>query len=334
MAAGWREDYDPETYQDSASARQTMQFLESVGEDPFFALIDIGEPHPPYKEWPGILDDLALDEVTLPPYPELEESHPVVQAWRKSHGVEALTEMDRKRLLRAYWSQAMFADRLVGRLLDKLDELGLAQNTLVVWGSDHGDFIGEFGCYEKWDNALYDCLTQVPLVMRLPRVLPPGERKAALVELIDVAPTILEICEMPVPEWMHGRSLLALAQGRTERHKEVVFSQGGVEPVAVRKPGQDYLKRLNPSYYGKQRTLIEHPEALIRAHMVRTETHKLIYRLTGDHELYDLVADPGELVNRYGDAALAELQMSLQLKLLEFFATYQQDQPAIRELWA
>ena len=328
------DDYDPQTFPDAASARSTIEFIEAAGDEPFFALLDISEPHPPYQEWPGFLDDLPLDQVPLPPIPAIEDCPEVIQAWRRGHDVDALTTEERQRLQRAYWTQTMYADSLVGQVLDTLDRLGLTDDTLVVWGSDHGDFIGEFGCYEKWDNALYDCITQVPLIMRLPGAIPAGERQSPLVEAIDIVPTVLDLCKMDVPVWMHGQSLLPLMEGRTDRHKEVVFSQGGVEPDAVRNIGRNYEERLQPVYYGKQRALLACPDSLIRAHMVRSDRHKLIYHLSGRHELYDLEVDPHEQHNRYGDRALALEQADLEARLLKFFATYQQDRPVITELWA
>ena len=329
-------DYDPEGFTDAVECDRAIEFLRRRAGDgrPFFALLDIGEPHPPYKEWPGPLDELPLSDVPLPPVPALDDVPPALRAWRESHGVEALTDDDRRRILRAYWSQCWFADRLVGRVLDALDRLGLAEDTLVILGSDHGDFAGDYGCYEKWDTALYDCITRVPLLIRLPGRLATGRRVGALCEVIDVAPTVLELLGLPVPETVHGRSLVPVMDDPSRGHKDAVFSQGGVEPAAVARPGLDYEQKLAFPYRGKQRTLIEHPRALLRAHMVRTATHKLVYRLDGDHELYDLAADPAELHNRAADPALAGVRADLERRLLDLLVRHQPDVPAIRELWA
>lgn len=328
------DDYDRETFADTRHAEGIIRFIEAHADRPFFALCDIGEPHPPYKEWPEYADDIPLGEVPLPPRPEMGGASPVIQALRRAHDNEALPDEDRRRILRAYWSQTRFADSLVQRILDALDRLRLADNTLVILGSDHGDFAGHYGCFEKWDTALYDCITHVPLVMRLPGKLPGGTDVTGLVEGIDIAPTILELLGMKIPDTIHGQSLLPLADGRESASKKVVFSQGGLEPSATLRPGRDYQDRIPPFYYGKQETLIQCPEALQRAHMVRSKTHKLIYRLDGRHELYDLQADPEELHNRYGETASTAIVSDLEKRLLEFFVRYQVDTPAIRELWA
>ena len=330
------EGYDPEHYTDAVECDRAVEFLRRRAADgrPYFALLDIGEPHPPYKEWPGPMDDVPLSDVPPPPVPPLAEVPPVLRAWRESHGVEALADDDRRRILRAYWSQCAFADRLVGRVLDALDRLGLADDTLVILGSDHGDFAGHYGCYEKWDTALYDCITRVPLILRLPGRLAAGRRVGALCETVDVAPTILELLGLPVPDTVHGRSLVPVMHDPSRGHKDVVFAQGGVEPAAVRRPGLEYEAKLASPYHGKQRALVEHPEALVRAHMVRTATHKLIYRLSGDSELYDLAADPDELRDRIDDPALAGVRRDLERRLLELLVRHQPDEPRIRELWA
>jgi len=329
-----KSDYNWESFRDTIQADRIINFLERNHKNRFFALVDIGEPHPLYKEWPGLLDGLAIDTIPVPPRQRFEYASGPIRAWRESHDIEALSDTDRQRILRAYWTQCMFADRLVGRILDAVDRLGLAENTLVVWCADHGDFAGMYGCFEKWDTALYDCITHIPLIMRLPSVIPEQKRISALTESIDIAPTILDILDMPIPATINGKSMCPLLKGDEITHKEAVFCQGGIELSAVTNPGKNYMERLLPSYWGKQRTLIEHPKAIFRAHMVRTETHKLIYRLTEDHELYDLQTDPEEMENRYGDESFREIQEDLERSLLRFFVEYQNDQPSIEELWA
>ncbi|MFP4380754.1 MAG: sulfatase-like hydrolase/transferase [Candidatus Sumerlaeia bacterium] len=328
-------DYDLDDYGDSVQVDRMIHFMGENRDRPFFGLCDIAEPHPPYKEWPGFADDIPLESVPLPPMHEnLDTAPEPIRACRVAHELDDLTDEDRRRILRAYYSQCRYADRLVQRMLDALDEMGLAENTLVILGADHGDFAGTYGCYEKWDTALYDCITRVPLLMRLPGRLPADLTIEALVEGIDIAPTCLELLGMDVPSTVHGKSLMPLITGEKADVHDAVFSQGGVEPEAIKNPGQNYQEKILPEYYGKQQTLIQHPEALLRAHMVRTQTHKLIYRLSGSHELYDLVQDPDELQNVYGQGAYAEVQAALEARLLQFLVRYQNDRPFIEEIWA
>ena len=106
-----------------------------------------------------------------------------------------------------YEGEASYVDHYFGMALKELEKLGLKENTLVVATSDHGSEFSEHGFHEKKLN-LYEEISRVPLVFRLPGVLPEGKRIGGLCETMDITPTILDICSLPVPEWMDGRSLL------------------------------------------------------------------------------------------------------------------------------
>lgn len=326
--------FDQETCYDALQVQAAVKFIRRSRNEPWACLVDISQPHPPYCEWPGLVDDVPIEDVPLPPMPPLDQVHPVLQAWRRSHGTDTLSDSERRRIVRAYWSQCVWADARIGRLLDALDQSDQTTRTLVVFGSDHGDFVGAYGCWEKWDNALYDSVVRVPLTLRLPGAVPAGQIRDALVESIDISPTVCELLGLPVPASVHGRSLRPAMADPGLVHRDAVFSQGGVEPEAVAVAAEVYADRLLPCYCGKQRTLVEHPWALQRAHLVRTERHAMIYRLDGHHELYDLDADPWQLRNVWDDPSQRETRIALQERLLDFFCRYQNESPTINELWA
>jgi len=171
----------------------------------------------------------------------------------------------------------------------------------------------------------------VPLYLRLPGVLPAGQRIGSLVELVDLLPTTLELAGIPVPAYAQGRSLVPVATGSVVSHRDAVFSQGGVEREllshAVRMNG---VNRTTV----KQQVLLDFPESLLRAKMVRTTTHKLIYRLSGEHELYDLTTDPNEFVNRYQDPTLVAVRRDLQERLLRFLIENEPNLPGVSRLYA
>lgn len=324
-------DFPLDRHPDAVSADEMITFLETASELPFFGLLDMQLPHPFYHDYPTPAATIPLANLPVPPYAPLHEAPPVEQAIRTSKQVEALTDEDRRRVRRAYYTMAEFADQQIARVLHALDRLGLADNTLVIYTSDHGDFAGDHNCYEKWDTSLLDCITRVPLLMRLPGVLPPGRRTAALVELVDLLPTTLELAHIAIPSYAQGRSLVPLATGLTETHREAAFSQGGVERELLARAAPNI--GLNGSGL-KQQVLLDYPESLLRAKMVRTATHKLIYRLSGDHELYDLTADPQELTNRYADPTLAAIRTDLHDRLLKFLIESETNLPEVSELFA
>ena len=100
-----------------------------------------------------------------------------------------------------------YVDHYFGMVLKELKKRGLKDNTLVVATSDHGSEFSEHGFHEKKLN-LYEEISRVPLIFRLPEVLPESRKIRGLCETMDIAPTILDVCSLPIPEWMDGRSLL------------------------------------------------------------------------------------------------------------------------------
>jgi arylsulfatase A-like enzyme len=162
-------------------------------------------------------------------------------------------------------------DEKVGRLLAVLDETGHRGNTLVIFTSDHGELLGDHGIYLKGPH-FYEGAVRVPLLLALPGRIAAGRRDAALVELVDLAPTILETCGLPRHPGMQGRSLGPVLRDPTLPHRDSLYCE----------------------YYNAN--FPHDPRAY--ATMVRTHTHKLV-RAHGrnEGELYDLAHDPAELEN-------------------------------------
>lgn len=325
------ESIDPERFADAVSAREFGEFLDEQSGYPFFAVVDLGKPHPPYDEYPWYPSaDIPLEEIELDPVLPLEEAPSVEQAIRRSKGLEGLSDEDRKKVLRAYWTMCEFADDQVGKILRHLDERGLAENTLVILTADHGDFATERACYEKWDTAFYECITRVPLLMRLPGKIPAGKRFAQLTELVDLLPTTLDFAGYEAGWWVHGRSVGPLIRGETDQHKEAVFCQGGVERPLIERVYEP-TDRPTPV---KQQVALDYPVAMLRAKMVRTERWKYVLRLEGDSELYDLKTDPGERRNRIHDPDCQGILGELKDHLLRFMLEYETDRPEVHSLFA
>ena len=190
-------------------------------------------------------------------------------------------------------------DRFVGRLQEKLQRLGLAENTLIIFSSDHGLMHGEWGYGGK--ALLYEPSIHVPLIIRDPRLAPAGRRRELVVSA-DVAPTVLELCGVPVPAVMQGRSLAPLVRGESVAWREDFFAenlftaQGYPLVQAVRGTRWKYLR-----YWPGGETPADYREFLNRG-------------LAGPppvfEELYDLEDDPTEKRSLARDpAALAQLEV-------------------------
>jgi arylsulfatase A-like enzyme len=116
-----------------------------------------------------------------------------------------LTDDEKRGIAAAYYTSVEYMDRNLGLILDALDRSGHAEDTLVIFNSNHGYLLGQHGRFEK--HCCYEEAIRSALVMRLTGVIAPGRSSAALVELIDVVPTVLELCGVEVPGNVQGQSL-------------------------------------------------------------------------------------------------------------------------------
>ena len=184
-------------------------------------------------------------------------------------------------------------DRNVGRLLNYLHEAGLLDNTLIVYTSDQGMYLGEHGWFDK--RFMYKQSFRTPLLMRYPELIKPGTLSTAMALNLDFAPTFLDLAGVPEPDYMQGNSLVPLFGGKVP---------------------QEWRKAVYYHYY-------EYPgwHAVKRHYGIRTERYKLIhfYYNIDEWELYDLRKDPDEMHNVYNDPAYRSVRDSLtvQLRLLQ-----------------
>jgi len=202
-------------------------------------------------------------------------------------------------------------------MYEALEKVGQLENTIIAFWSDHGDFAGEHQLTEKWDTCFYDCLTRVPLLLDGPGITQ-SLCSDALVESIDILPTLLNLVGVPVPKGIQGKSLVPLLTGQTETHRDLVFSQGGQEPalLALTVP-VDAKPRPCYSYLLKQQSLVNDPHINLRAKMIRDHRYKYCYRHQGPEELYDLVQDPWELENIASKVENRDLLDSYRLKMMD-----------------
>ena len=201
---------------------------------------------------------------------------------------EALARWKYQTYMRDYLATIQSVDDNVGRLLGFLDTAGLAKNTMVIYTSDQGFFLGDHGLFDK--RFMYEESLRMPFLVRWPAAIKAGSRSDAMALNVDFAPTFLEAAGVKVPAELQGRSLLPVLRGKTPA---------------------DWRSSMYYRYYhdpGDHNT---------RAHYgVRTSTHKLIYYWKKDQwELFDLVRDPNELHNLYGQPGQEKLTETLKAEL-------------------
>jgi arylsulfatase A-like enzyme len=240
----------------------------------------------------------------------------------QGQGLGGWTEGRWNELRATYLGMCARVDHQLGLVIEALRHRGIYQDTALFFFSDHGDYTGDYGLVEKTQNTFQDCLTRVPFVLKPPKPFGAAPRVCdALVELLDFPATVEDLAGIAPRHSHFGRSLLPVAAGRTQEHRDAVFAEGGrlhgerhcmeLESVENQQPEGLYYPRLRL----QRGEGPEHGKAV----MCRTKTHKLVMRLYESDELYDLEADPRELDNRIDDPALADVRRALTDRLARWF---------------
>lgn len=269
-----------------------LQYLDELNreEKPFYLSVHYTAPHSPWdrSEHPEryfqMYEDCPFLSVPeLPPHPNQAPTCPRGEGER------------RKELLKGYYASITAMDAGIGSIVAKLDELGIRDNTLVVYMGDNGMNTGHHGIWGKGNGTfplnMFDTSVKVPAIFSHPGVIPSGGVNDELVSQYDVFPTLLEYAGLVNPEAdrLPGQSFMPLLQGEAKgsRDEVVVFDE-----------------------YGPVR-------------MIRTKQWKYVHRYPyGPHELYDVASDPDENNNRIDDAECSEILAALRVHLSEWFRRY------------
>jgi arylsulfatase A-like enzyme len=261
----------------------------------------------------SLLHDLTRRDLKLEPPSELKG--PERNKWLTTSPTEvtidgklltgdALLQWKYQRYMQDYLACVQGVDDNVGRLLDYLKESGLDKNTVVIYTSDNGFFLGEHGLFDK--RYIYEESLRIPFLVRWPDHITPSTASDKIAANIDFAPTFLDLAGLPIPPDMQGRSLC---------------------PVWQQAPPADWRQSLYYRYYHDPG---DHNTA---AHLgVRTMTHKLVHYWKLDQwEMYDLTKDPNELHNLYLDPAQQETVAKLKVELLRLKKEYKDDDQFSKE---
>jgi len=204
----------------------------------------------------------------------------------------------------AYYAMIELIDDNVGRLLEELERTGQCRNTLVIFMSDHGEMMGDHGLVLK-GCRFYEGLVRVPLIMRWPGQIVEGIQSDALVELTDIAPTLLDFCDVEIPERMQGKSLrpILVGEGDPHHHRNSVRTE--------------YYRTL--SYL--ERHVIQQGGQGSFGTMIRDEQYKLVtYHGHEVGELYDLINDPSEFNNLWADPTYTDIRFRLMKQSFDSLA--------------
>ncbi|QXD33762.1 sulfatase [Candidatus Pelagisphaera phototrophica] len=259
---------NPDDHIDNRTVDWAIEKIDA-NKSPFFIATGIFRPHMPFyapQEW---FDQYPLGRLTQPEIKEddLEDLPDEAKALLHPPGRKFISTFEAEKLrdayifdkaIQGYQASASFADYQVGRLLDALDKSGKADNTIIVLWSDHGYHLGEKDHWEKF--VLYEKATHIPYI-----IIAPGYKEGQIchrpVTLVDLYPTLTELCGLPAPEHLEGKSLVPL----------------------LKKPKSKWDPALITYQQGN--------------HAVRSDRYRYIKYKNGDEELYDLEEDPNEWTN-------------------------------------
>ena len=252
---------------------------------PFLLSVGFLLPHCPFVARAA---DYALfaGKIGAATLPRSSAEHPWITRWRAYSGTEAPAVADAVRARTAYYALLHALDAKIGRLLDTLAQAGLADNTLVVYSSDHGEQLGERDLW--WKNTFYEESVAVPLILSWPGRLPAGRRVGRVVNLIDVGATLIAAAGAPQLPRSQGRNLLPIAADPARPWVDDTFSE--------------YVTDLSSVWTGPQPT---------QQRMLRSGRWKLAAIHGERPQLFDLETDPQELRDLGADPAYAEVRDAL-----------------------
>ncbi|MFO8079353.1 MAG: sulfatase-like hydrolase/transferase [Armatimonadota bacterium] len=217
-----REGFEPQIFEGpddltnaSFVADRSVQFLRERGRRPFFLWAGFYHPHSPLIPPQSCVDLYDPDEIPLP------AGGPRATT---PDGARELADDELREIRRAYYAMVSDVDRHVGRVLDAIDDLGLRENTIVVFTSDHGEYIGEHGKFGKGTPG-YNCIMHVPCLISYPGRIEPGIRVSGMMEAVDIAPTLLEYAGVVREPSLQGRSMCNLIAGDDAAARESVYGE-------------------------------------------------------------------------------------------------------------
>lgn len=278
-----------EASQEGWCVGEAIRFIEEQ-DGPFCVQVSLERPHDPcmpaQEFWDMYPDDLALPATFDNPCdhrpPHFQNMH---RSWREREGEDFMRHA--KLRWKGYLASIAHLDHAVGQLLDYLDRTGLAENTIVVFNADHGGYMSQFGIHEKAPGICSEAVCRVPFLWRVPGVTKPGTLNQALVENVDIAPTLSALAGLPPMPTVDGKDISALLAG----------SEDPVREVAV----------------------TEHPHSKA----LRWKNWRFVHyqeEMFGEDvgELYDGDADPDETRNLYHDPEHQHVVNACRKKLLEW----------------
>ena len=285
------------------------ELADSRNNEPFALRVDFWGPHQPYFPTQQFADMYNPEEIPeygsfrddLKGKPEIyrSEGNFPLHKDRKLIIPNPLPWSEWQKVLARCYAQITMIDAAGGLILDTLDELGLAENTFVVWTTDHGDAVACHGGHFDKRSYMPEEMVRIPMAIRFPGRIPPGQRSHHLVSNLDIAPTLLDAGGTSFGDAVHGSSLLPICAGENAEWRDDLMCE-------THGHGENHIGRL-----------------------VITDRHKYVANKGQMDELYDLQGDPYEMRNLMDAPEYSDILSDLKARLLEWQHRTKDDQPVV-----
>lgn len=262
-------------------AAETCNFIKEHKDERFFAIAGFYAPHCPVNPPQRFVDMYDPEEMPLPGKSEMEEVAPFLKD---------VSEEDWREIVAYYLALVSHVDDCAGQIIDQLEKEGIFENTIVIFTSDHGEYLGDHGRIAKGMPG-HDCITRVPFLISYPEEISEGIVVDELVEAVDVVPTLLDLCGVQTPSFVQGKSFKRLITGENDdnngdqSHRDDVLTEAFMPD-------------------GEKRTT------------VRTRDYKYYCDTDGNELLYDLKNDPDELDNVVKDESYQEVLLEIRKRMI------------------
>jgi len=261
---------------DVQSAGKAIELLKKLEGKPFFLAVGFVRPHVPLVAPASYFEPYPAKDMQLAARVDDDwDDIPKLGISKNSKRIGLTEDAKKRRVLSAYYAAVAFMDAQVGRVLETLDELGLRDDTIVVFTSDHGYHLGEHDFWQKM--SLHEESTRIPLIVSVPGK--PASVTTSLAQQIDIYPTLAEACGLAIPEHVQGKSLVRVLDDPSVAVHEHVYC----------------MKR--------------------NGHLIRTQRYAYLSWRDGTSELYDMVKDPHQFRNLAGDKAHAQVVADMKQRL-------------------
>jgi arylsulfatase A-like enzyme len=274
---------------DEACLLTSLDWIQQSPSSPWCLWVPLIFPHLPFEVEPHWHRRFEGQEfpAPLPPRRDKPRFH---QALRDAYGGDVPPDLWQT-IIRIYYAMVSRVDDQLGRLMRALELTGQLDDTLVLFLTDHGEYLGDFGLVEKWPSGMDRCLLQNPVIFAGPGIAE-NRVAASFAEMVDILPTLLEIADIEPKHTHFGRSLVPVLKEPSLPHRDRAFSEGGF----IRQETH-LFERPTGEYQLKGDLQRNQPDLVGRAICLRNERYTYVHRLYDTDELYDRSRDPNEQFN-------------------------------------